>query len=236
MPKIMLEDEWPQPSSPTSPPVVNWYFGRVIGETLQETFVCNFRNYWQLGVFLRHVLKDAEDIELTEGPWGTTIDYIIPRERDPDGRPVKIIRMRGRFGVKSYDEIMAVSEKFADREIPYKISEWVRLSRGSAEWQSMRDYDAKIEPKNMPVSPTPPPERPAHAPRVKNPSKPRAERTAGAVTLAVLCAGTGIEPRDVRVELRKQKVEKPPAGWEFDENDGRIFTVKKIIEALKGKK
>ena len=235
--KPNTEGYWPQPSSPTSPPVINFYFSRVVGDTIQDGVSCTgFATLWQFGVFLRRVLENVEIVSKVVGPWGTCIEYLVPKRLDPDGFPTRTMRFRGRWGLKTLEELMELSERFKDRDLPYNDDNWVRQCRGES-LRSYTAYMAGVERFAMPVeTPTDPAPVVAPAPRDKTPSRPRQPRGDGTITLASLCDGSGVEPKHVRVVLRSKSIEKPASGWDFEPGDARIAIVEEIIQSLKGKK
>lgn len=123
------------------------------------------------------------------------------------------LRFQGRIvGATVADALSAARNVTLPRhEIP-----WVHWSRGMVR--------AAPEPLAIATETAPKPPR--------EPAVPRVARSTSAITLAALCATAKVEPKLVRVELRKAQITRPEAGWEFEPGDERIAQVEKIIKGM----
>lgn len=70
-------------------------------------------------------------------------------------------------------------------------------------------------------------ERPPKAKREPKPEKPKIDRT-GKVSVGEIAEQMGIDPRDARASLRKQKLEKPAGGWMWAQD--QVDEIKAIIK------
>ena len=225
----MREGEWPSVSAPSAPPSGVWYFGALVGDTVQEVYATNFRHTWQLGIFLRAVLDDTE-YEIREGEFGEEVRYSVVTERDHRGQPMSIKRFWGKINQQTFQEAFAAADKHGNMELPYNEEVWVRKSRGERT-RSHMSWSVGSEPEVAP--PPQPSDRPREPVAPREPREPRVARDPDALTVASIAATAGVDPKQVRMELRKRKVEKPAAGWEFADGDPRIAVVNDIIKGLK---
>lgn len=124
------------------------------------------------------------------------------------------VEFRGRIVGCTVADALAQARAVA---MPRHERMWVQWSRGV--------HRAVPEPDATTPEPAPRPPR--------EPATPRVARSTSAVTLAALCAEHKVEPKAVRVELRKAKMERPAAGWEFEANDPRIGQTIDIIKGMK---
>jgi hypothetical protein len=72
-------------------------------------------------------------------------------------------------------------------------------------------------------------------PAAEKSNKRSKQSAAGTITLAAICEGLKCDPRKARQGLRKAKVQKPDAGWQWPEGDKDKITklVRKAVEDLK---
>lgn len=138
---------------------------------------------------------------------GNVVDYEFEAER---------VEFRGKLVGCTVDEALASARNV---DIPRHEHQWVQWSRGVK----------RAAP--PPIAATPPVNDAPDVP--KPPSVPRVARSTSAITLAAMCAEHKVEPKAVRVELRRAKMERPEAGWEFEDGDPRIGQVLDIIKGMK---
>ena len=216
------EAEWPEVSSPRAPPLCNFYFDRMIGDTRQGEVRCTgFRTFWQLGVYVRSFLADGALISCEDKENESELVYEVVLERDADGNPIRTRRFWARINGCTYQQAMKVSEGKSPEELPWSVDQWRRQARG----------EAGVAKVNVAAAPTKPDiDRPAREP--KAPKAPRASRD-GMITVASMCEEAGVEPSKVRDLLRKRKVAKPDSGWAYAKGDPALGTIADVIAAVK---
>lgn len=231
MKKPIREGDWPYVSPPARPPKVNWLYSRVIGDTPQGVNADNFAELWQAGVYLRTLLKECDQIDVTDDErGGSELRYSVVTERAADGSPLSGRRFFGRLVGATFEQVMKASEGKVDVELPFVAYNSVRNATGKPavrfhEWRGEEGTSGDEVPAEDAAQ-----KRPASG-------KPR-KGGAGLVTLAELCLEARVNPSDVRGVLRKRKIEKPAGGWVYETSDPRIDVVREVIRVVKagGKK
>lgn len=215
-----MSKEWPQPSSPGMPPRVVVYFCRVIGASDQDVYTRGFMSAWQAGVWLRGFCrgellwcKDVDDRE------ESAVSYEVVLDKTADGAVLRSRVFHVRVVGAYWEDCMSASEGRSEDLIPWQEQQWLQAHKGEGVEKQL-----SLEER----------EEQAAAPAVARVGVAKAVGV-GLVSVGVLCAENGVDPKDVRRELRKRGVEKDGGGWSFAEGSRKLGVVVEVIKFVKRK-
>lgn len=220
-----VQNYWPMPASPTIPPTVNFYYMRKFADgTYDVPGSCVvFLHAWQAGVFLRELLEDAEEVEpgplrqtfpgISDGRVGSSLDYLIPTERDEEGVVTKGRRFECSLLGVTYEEALELAEEHEDSRVPFALDSQRRSALGMRP-RSYAAWENGDDASSVQLAP-PKAEKQKREKREKVERAPRASRD-GLTSLTSICAEEKVEASDVRAVLRQMKIEKPATGWAWE--------------------